>query len=723
MAIRDLKKRIAALPEQPGVYLYLDTAGETLYVGRARSLRARVRSYLGAYGSSPKTDALLDEVTRLEVIVTDSLVEALALEAHLIKQRSPRFNILLRDDKNYPYLQLTTGEAFPRVLVARRVDPRDGHAYAGPFLPATFARKTMSLTHKLFGIRSCNEVINGRRGRACLEYDIKRCVAPCVDSLCSPEQYAEAVEHTKLFLEGRNDELIADLKRRMREASDDLRYEEAAQTRDAIRTVETLRDRQQKMSSVRLGDRDAFGVKLGPSGAIIQVFQMRGGRVIERVELAADLPAGAGSAESETVQAAVQQFYEERAAPPEIHLPVEIDDSEALAAWLSERAGRKVRIGVPKRGEKRGLLDLATRNAALAYRSRYSDEARAGAAALDELRVVLGLPAAPRRIECFDISTLQGAETVGSMVVCEDGRAVRKDYRKYRVRGTSWGEERTALPGAPPSRRRRRGKGPAPGAASPASGAAGPAPGAASPASGAAGPAPGAASPASGAAGPAPGAASPASGAAGPAPGAASPAPGAAGPAPGAASPASGAAGPAPGADPRLLDDFASMREVVGRRYRRLLDDGGPLPDLVVIDGGRGQLSSAYEAFASLGLSNLVAVGLAKQEELIVTRDAAEPIALDRASPALLLLQRMRDEAHRFAVTFHRKARSRRDLRTALDGIPGVGPRRRRVLLTRFGSVANVRRATREELVPVVGAKVADAVLGHFASGQQEFAP
>ena len=634
MAIRDLKKRIAALPEQPGVYLYLDAAGETLYVGRARSLRARVRSYLGAYGSSPKTDALLDEVTRLEVIVTDSLVEALALEAHLIKQRSPRFNILLRDDKNYPYLQLTTGEAFPRVLVARRV-ARDGHTYAGPFLPATLARKTMSLTHKLFGIRSCNEVINGRRGRACLEYDIKRCVAPCVDSLCTPEQYAEAVEHTKLFLEGRNEELIADLKRRMLEASDGLRYEEAAQTRDAIATIETLRDRQQKMSSVRLGDRDAFGVKIGPSGAIIQVFQMRGGRVIERVELAADLPAGAGSAERETVQAAVQQFYEARAAPPEVHLPVEIEEPEALESWLGERAGRRVRITVPKRGEKRGLLDLATRNAALAYRSRYSDEARAGAAALDELRTVLGLPVAPRRIECFDISTLQGAETVGSMVVCEDGRAVRKEYRKYRVRGTNWGEERTALPGAPP-RRRRRGKSPAPGADA--------------------------------------------------------------------------------GADARLLDDFAAMREVVGRRYRRLLDDGGPLPDLVVIDGGRGQLSSAYEAFASLGLSNLVAVGLAKQEELIFTRDAADPIALDAASPALLLLQRLRDEAHRFAVTYHRTARSRRDLQSALDGIPGVGPRRRRVLLTRFGSLANVRRATREELVPVVGAKVADAVLAHFAA-------
>ncbi|MEE2636929.1 MAG: excinuclease ABC subunit UvrC [Acidobacteriota bacterium] len=632
MAIRDLKTQISALPEQPGVYLYLDIRGETIYVGRARSLRDRVRSYLSAYGSSPKTNALLDEVTRLEVIVTDSLVEALALETHLIKQRSPRFNILLRDDKNYPYLQLTTGEPFPRVLVARRV-ARDGHTYAGPFLPATLARKTISLTHKLFGIRSCNEVITGQRGRACLEYDIKRCIAPCVEELCSQQQYQEAVEHTRMFLEGRNDELIVELKQRMVVASDELRYEEAAHTRDALRTVETLRDRQQKMSTVRLGDRDAFGVKVGSAGAVVQVFQMRGGRVIERVELASDRPGGDGVIEQETVQAAVQQFYEARVAPPEVHIPVALDDAEALEGWLSEQAGRRVRLTVPKRGDKRGLLDLATRNAALAYRSRHSDEARVGAAALDELRVVLGLSAAPRRIECFDISTLQGAETVGAMVVSEDGRLARKAYRKFRVRGTTWDETRDALPGAgqrrPPRKKPR-------------------------------------------------------------------------------------AAG-STHTNPRLLDDFAAMREVVGRRYRRLLDDGGPLPDLVVIDGGAGQLSSAYDAFVSLGLSNLVAVGLAKKEELVFTRDAADPIILDPASPGLLLLQRLRDEAHRFAVTYHRKTRTRRDLRSELTEVPGVGPGRRRALLTRFGSVANIRRATREELVPVVGAKVAEAVLGHFS--------
>jgi len=648
MAIRDLKAQISRLPEQPGVYLYGNSAGDTIYIGRARVLRDRVRSYLSAYGSSPKTNALLDEVTRLEVIVTDSLVEALALESHLIKQRMPRFNILLRDDKNYPYLQVTTSEAFPRVLVARRV-ARDGDYYAGPFLPATLARKTMALTHKLFGIRSCNEAITGRRDRACLEYDINRCVAPCVETLCTQEQYGEAVEHARMFLEGRNDELVVELKAQMLAASVDLRFEEAAQTRDAIKTVETLRDRQQKMSSVRLGDRDAFGVKTGPAGAIIQVFQMRGGRVIERVELVADATDGEAPSLEETVQAAVQQFYAVRVAPPEVHLPVEIEDHAEVERWLGERADRKVRVSVPKRGDKRGLLDLATRNAALAYRSHYSDEAVERGTALDELRRTLGLPGVPRRIECFDISTIQGSETVGSMVVCEDGRMTRKEYRKYRVRGGDWGADRTTLDETPRPGPGRRSRGAATGARSGSGGA-------------------------------------------------------------------GGVAGA--GDSDRLLDDFAAIREVVARRYRRLLDDGAPPPDLVVIDGGKGQLSAAYEAFATLGQSNLVAVGLAKKEELVFTRDNAEPIIFETNSPALLLLQRIRDEAHRFAVTYHRKARARRDFRSELDDIPGVGARRRRALLTRFGSVASIRRATREELVPVLGAKVADALLEHFAERQ-----
>ena len=602
MPIRDLKDQISRLPEQPGVYLYSDRAGVTIYVGRATALRDRVRSYLGAYGSSPKTDALLDEVAGLEVIVTDSLVEALALENNLIKQRAPRYNILLRDDKNYPYLQVTTTERFPRVLVARRV-ARDGNFYAGPFLPATFARKTMSLTHRLFGMRSCNEVINGRRGRPCLEYDIKRCIAPCVEELCGEAEYATAVAHTQMFLDGRNDELLAELRTQMQAAADGLHYEQAAQIRDAVRTIETLRDRQQKMATARLGDRDAFGVKVGPAGAVVLVFQMRGGRVVERVELVTDAVEAPHRSERDVVEAALQQFYEVRDVPPEVHVPVALDDDEALAGWLSARAGRRVRLHVPRRGDKRGLLELAGRNAALGYDSRYGEHARAQGAALDELRAVLGLPALPRRVECFDISTIQGAESVASMVVCEDGAMRRSEYRKYRIRNS-----RAAHP-----------------------------------------------------------------------------------------------------------DDFAAMEEVVLRRYRRLLEQGGPFPDLVIVDGGKGQLSAAYKALEQLGLANLVAIGIAKREELLVTRDRQEPLALDRHSGALRLVQRIRDEAHRFAVTFHRRARRMRDLRSDLDEVPGIGPKRRKLLLERFGSAANVRRASRDELQRVVGPRLAGVLAKHFA--------
>ena len=609
MAIQDLKEQIARLPEQPGVYLYFNAGGDTIYIGKARALRDRVRNYLGAYGSDPKTDALLDEVARLEVIVTDSVVEALALENNLIKQRVPKYNILLRDDKTYPYLQLTTNEAFPRVLVARRV-ARDGSFYAGPFMPAQFARKTMSLTHRLFGIRSCNEVITGKRERPCLEYDIKRCIAPCVDTVCSEEEYGRAVKLTQLFLEGKNDELTKTLQARMLDASAGERFEEAAQVRDAMRTVQTLHDRQQKMATAELGHRDVFGLKLGPAGAVIQVFQVRSGRVVERIELGTD-DAIVGSREGEVLEAALQQFYEFRIAPPEIHVPAEPDEREALESWLSSRAGRRVHVLAPQRGEKRALVDLATRNAALAYDTRFNQATAAQYDALETLQAVLALPALPRRIECFDISTIQGSDTVASMVVCEDGRMRRGEYRKFRIRGT-----------------------------------------------------------------------------------------------------------PGPNLQPptSIPNDFAAMHEVVLRRYRTLLEHGGPFPDLILIDGGKGQLTAAYAALEELGLANLVAVGIAKKEELLYTRQHADPIALASHDPALLLVQRIRDEAHRFAVTFHRQARTQRDLRSELDHVPGVGPRRRRALLTKFGSVSGVRRATREELAAEVGAKLADAVLAFFAS-------
>jgi excinuclease ABC subunit C len=670
MPIRDLKGQIARLPEQPGVYLYSNGQGETLYVGKARVLRDRVRSYLGAYGTSPRIDALLDEAERLEVIVTDSVVEALALENNLIKQRAPKYNILLRDDKTYPYLQLTTGEAFPRVLVARRVE-RDEHFYAGPFMPAALARRTMSLTHKLFGIRSCNEVITGERGRPCLEFDIKRCIAPCVNSLCSREEYGVAVEHTKLFLEGRNDELLLTLRERMTEAASAERFEQAAQLRDAIRTIETVRTRQQKMESNELGDRDAFGLKIGPAGAVVQIFQMRGGKVVERIELVTESrespdPAKgtADLSECDVLQAALQQFYAERIAAPEVHIPVPFPaaDAELLENWLSGEAGRRVRLVVPKRGEKRGLLELASRNAQVAYQARFNENVAANYDALETLRAVLGLPSVPRRIECFDISTIQGSETVASMVVCEDGRMKRSEYRKFRIRGSllaagGWRLAELAnsdtLPD--PSRAtvvesRESVEAPAPAAA--ASGE----------------------------------------------------------------SSSRRAAARGGGAPRAVNNDFAAMHEVVLRRYRKVLENGGPFPDLILIDGGKGQLSAAYHALEELGLANLVAVGIAKKEELLFTRDREDAIALQTESPALLLIQRIRDEAHRFAVTFHRLSRKKRDMRSELDLVPGIGPRRRRLLLTAFGSLAGVRRATREELMKVIGAKAADAVLAHFAA-------
>jgi excinuclease ABC subunit C len=400
MPIQDLKSRIARLPEQPGVYLYYNEAGDTLYVGKAKVLRDRVRSYLGAQGMSPRHDALLEEASRLEFIVTDSVVEALALENHLIKQRAPKYNILLRDDKNYPYLQLTTGEDYPRVLIARSVE-KDDHYYAGPFMPAKLGRRTMALTHKLFGIRSCNEVITGERARPCLEYDIHRCIAPCVREICAPETYAMAVQDTRLFLEGRNDELIAQLRQRMADAAAEERFEQAAQLRDALRTIETVQQRQQKMAGTGLGDRDAFGIKVGPAGAVVQVFQVRGGKVVERIELASSLsdsrwPITDGrhdNAEGEILQAALEQFYGEHPAPPEIHLPIELSraEVETIETWLTDRSDHRVRIVVPRRGEKRGLLDLAARNAQVAYQTRFNESVAAHYDALETLRLVLYL--------------------------------------------------------------------------------------------------------------------------------------------------------------------------------------------------------------------------------------------------------------------------------------------------------------------------------------------
>jgi excinuclease ABC subunit C len=350
-------------------------------------------------------------------------------------------------------------------------------------------------------------------------------------------------------------------------------------------------------------------MKRGPAGVIVQVFQVRRGRVVERIELGSEA-AIVGSSDGEVLETAIQQFYELRAAPSEIHVPSDPDEREALETWLSEHAGRRVRIVVPQRGGKRGLVDLANRNASLAYQARFNQATTAQYDALETLQAVFALPALPRRIECFDISTIQGSETVASMVVCEDGRMRRSEYRKYRIRD----QDADGRPQAPTN------------------------------------------------------------------------------------------------------NDFAAMHQVVLRRYRTLTDRGGPFPDLILIDGGKGQLSAAYEALEALGLANLVAAGIAKKEELLFTREREDAIALAANDPALLLIQRIRDEAHRFAVTFHRQSRKSRDLRSELDHVPGVGPRRRKTLLTKFGSLAGVRRASREELSAAVGSKVADAVLAFFAS-------
>jgi excinuclease ABC subunit C len=445
-----------------------------------------------------------------------------------------------------------------------------------------------------------------------------------VAEICTEEQYGVAVANTRLLLEGRNDELIERLRDRMQAASDEERFEEAAQLRDALRTVQTLRDRQQKVATVGLRDRDVFGLKVGPSGGAIQVFQVRGGRVVERIELGTDPGAIAGD-DADVLHAALMQFYELRVPASEINLPVAIEDVEAMEELLSIRAARKVRILIPQRGDKRALVELATRNAELSYRTRFNETTAAHFDALETLRSRLNLPAIPRRIDCFDISTIQGSETVASMVVCEDGRMKKSEYRKFRVRGSGIGNQGSATS----DRQSFDPRSPIP--------------------------------------------------------------------------------------DPRSQDDFAAMREVVQRRYRAVLEAGGPFPDLILIDGGKGQLSAAYEALERIGLSNLVAIGIAKKEELLFTREQMEPLVLPENDPALLLLQRIRDEAHRFAVTFHRKARSMRDLRSELDGIPGIGPRRRRALLTAFGSLAGVRRATREELEGIVGANAARSVIDYFA--------
>jgi excinuclease ABC subunit C len=592
-----LKEKLESVPLRPGVYLFKDAEGKVIYVGKARVLRDRVRSYFQASRPvDPYRGDLVAEIADLDLVITDTEMEALALENNFIKRHKPRYNVLLRDDKNHPYLKLTLTEEYPRLYVVRRV-AEDGNAYGGPYIPAKLGRRTASLTHKLFGVRSCKEVLNGRRPRPCLQYQIHRCLAPCVASICSLERYRQAAQDAKLFLEGRTEEVVRRLRGEMERAAAFDRFEEAASLRDQVRTLERL-DTPQKITTTDLEERDLFAAHAEGERAALQVFSVRDGKVVAREAYLLDR-----LAEPETVlSSSIQQYYSDgRYVPREILVPAPLPDQALLEQWLSGRRGSTVRIRVPQRGEKVRLLDMVVRNAQLAFDLEWRHPRNQSQEILRALRDVLDLEVEPNRIECFDISNIQGSDIVASMVAFEGGFPKKSEYRKFRIRGVS---------GAP--------------------------------------------------------------------------------------------------------DDFASMREVVTRRYRRLLEEGKELPDLILIDGGKGQLGAALAALAELGIGDQPVASLAKKEEALFVPTREEPIVLPRSSPVLQLVQRVRDEAHRFAIGFHRKARSMRTLRSELDDVPGVGPAKRRKLLSRFGSLRGVRSASEAELVASVGKTTAARLRAHF---------
>jgi excinuclease ABC subunit C len=594
--------KLDQVPSRPGVYLFKDAGGRVLYVGKARVLRDRVRSYFQASRPAELHKArMIEEIADLDLVVTDSEMEALALENNLIKRHQPPYNVRLRDDKNHPYLKLTLKEEYPRLHVVRR-PAEDGNVYGGPYIPASLGRRTASLVRKLFGIRSCKETLNGRRPRPCLQYQIKRCLAPCVAEVCALDRYRRSCEDARLFLEGRTEEVVRRLRGEMDEAAGEERFEEAASLRDQVTALERL-EAPQKITTTELEERDLFAAHVEGERAAVQVFSVRDGKVVAREGFLLDRLTEPEAVLSSTLQ----QFYAAgRYVPREVLVAQELPDRELLSSWLSERRGTQVRVRVPQRGEKLRLLELVERNARLAFDLEWKHPRKQSQEILRALRDLLDLELEPQRIECFDISNIQGSDIVASMVVFEAGLPKKSDYRKFRVKGVS---------GAP--------------------------------------------------------------------------------------------------------DDFASMHEVVERRYRRVLEEGKELPDLVLIDGGKGQLGAAVAALEELGLGDQPVASLAKREELIFVRGKDEPIALSRSSPVLQLVQRVRDEAHRFAVGFHRQARTSRTIRSELDEVPGVGPAKRRRLLSVFGSVRGVRGATEEELAAVIGKAMAGRLRAHFDGTDQ----
>ena len=614
----DLREKIREIPTQPGVYLYKNAEGEVIYVGKAKSLRGRVRSYfLEGAAEDAKTGSLLREAVDVDYIVVDNDKEALALENNLIKQKKPRFNILLRDDKTYPYIKLTLGERFPRVYVTRRLR-KDGSVYYGPYFPGNLAWRLADVIHRNFLVPSCTVDLTRYHQRPCLQYYIKRCLGPCVQGLTTPEVYSEAVHDVRMFLEGHHETLARSLRERMGQAAEEEEYERAAKYRDLISTVEQLGARQ-RMAAAEGDDADVFGYHYENGMLAVNVFHMRGGKIVDRREFFwEDLPEmgareGAratlsGFDPGEFFSALVKQVYlDQQYVPKQVFVPVDFEDRATLEEVLTEKRGTKVEILTPQRGEKRSLVDLAGQNAKQSYEQRFRVMKPAMKAIQEALQDALVLAELPKRIECFDISHIQGAETVASMVVWEDGKMKKSDYRKFIIRTVEG------------------------------------------------------------------------------------------------------------------VDDFASMREVVGRRYKKVQAEKGKMPSLVLIDGGIGQLHAAAAALEELGIINQPLASIAKREEIIyVHGQENEPVALDHHSPVLHLVQMIRDESHRFAVTFHRKRREMRDRSTELLEIPGIGAQTSKRLLQHFGSLRAIQQADAAALSAVVNTKQAEAILSHFRRQESE---
>ncbi len=605
------REKAASLPESPGVYLFKDAAGKVVYVGKARSLRNRVRSYfLESRWVDAKTGSLAREIADLETILVENEREALALENNLIKQYKPKFNVMLRDDKTYPYIKLTLYEKYPRVYFTRRVK-KDGSLYFGPYFPASLARRILHFIHKRFLVPSCYVDLTKIHPRPCLQYYIHRCLGPCAEGLTTDARYAEAVRDARMFLEGRRQDLMKSIEERMLAAAEGERFEEAASYRDLLRTLDDIEERQ-RIASAQGDDTDVLAYYAEPPLVAANLFHLRAGRVVDRREFYwEDLEE---FDPHEFVPSLLKQLYlDAEYLPKMVHVPIDFEDHALLGELLSERAGHKVEIFTPQRGSKRAFLDLAENNAKHIFEQRFRVLKPTSKAIGEALQSALNLPEEVKRIESFDISHIQGTDTVASMVVWENGRMKKSDYRKFIIRGDE----------APGGRERAQN------------------------------------------------------------------------------------------------DDFASMYEAVVRRYRRLQEEKKALPGLILIDGGLGQLRAAAEALESLQIINQPMASIAKKEEILyVLGQEDEPLILERHSPVLHLIQQIRDETHRFAVGFHRQRRGARQTHTALLDIPGIGPRTSQRLLQRYGSVANLKKASAEELSRMLPRKMAEKIVQHLSLHQ-----